>query len=118
MLFEKDKLQVATDGFINSKRGSVELNEFCREIIQLALQIIAIKTKSRNRKVLSSLQWVPVFLAQYGNIKSNNFYCLPIDTNISSGMKPWCNMQDIYSLYGCRMRQDTLECLGYAHIMT
>lgn len=39
MLFEKDKLQVATDGFINSKQGRVELNEFRREVIQWVLQV-------------------------------------------------------------------------------
>lgn len=45
MLFEKDKLQVGTDGFINSKRGRVELNEFHHEVIQWVLQIKEIKTK-------------------------------------------------------------------------
>lgn len=34
MLFEKDKLQVGTDGFINSKQRRVELNELCCEVIQ------------------------------------------------------------------------------------
>lgn len=87
MLFENDKLQVGTDVFINSKQGRVELNVFCREVIQWVLQIIEIKMKTINRRVFSSLLWVAMFLSQQGNIKSNHFYCHPIGTNIYTGMK-------------------------------
>lgn len=45
MLFEKDKFQVGTYGFISSKQGRVELNEFHHEVIQWVLQIKDIKTK-------------------------------------------------------------------------
>lgn len=51
MLFEKDKLQVGTDVFINSKQVTDELNDFRRELIQWVLQIIETKPKTQKRKV-------------------------------------------------------------------